>query len=104
MAKYSYIRWSYSILHKQVCEMIATIRDTFVWRFSCRYTQEALKQLASKTKHLGQYCIRLIRGYSQGTKVISKQNIKAKIALPSWIFLKTGARVLCKPFYARYQA
>ena len=56
--------------------MIATIRGTFVWRFSCRYTHEALKQLVSKTQHLDQYCVtlawRLSRGYSQGTKVISK--------------------------------
>ena len=35
--------------------MIATIHDTFVWRFSCGYTHEAPKQLASKTKHLDQY-------------------------------------------------
>ena len=34
---------------------------------------EALKQLASETKHLGQYCVRLSCGYSRGTKVISKQ-------------------------------
>ena len=97
MAKYSYIHWRYGILHKQVCEMIATIRDTFVWRFSCGYSHEALKQL-------GQYCVRLSCGYSQGTKVISKQNIKAKIALPSWIFTKIGERVLRKLFYVRYQA
>ena len=45
MAKYSYIHWSYGILHKHVCKMIATIRDTFVVRFSCGYTHEALKQL-----------------------------------------------------------
>ena len=43
------------------------------------YTHEALKQLASKTKHLGQYCVRLSCGYSRGIKVISKQNIKAKL-------------------------
>ena len=65
-------------------------------------THEALKQLASKTKHLGQYCVRFSCGYSRGTKVISKQNIKAKIALPSWIFTKTVRRMstlqtfLCK--------
>ena len=86
--------------------MIATqyIRDTFVWKFivADSYTHEALKQLASKTKHLGQYCVRLSCGYSRGIKVISKQNIKAKIALPSWIFTKTGERVLRKLFYARY--
>ena len=75
MAKYSYIHWSYGILHKQVYKMIATIHDTFVWRFSCEYTHEALKQIASKTKHLGQYCVRLSCGYSRDTKVISKQNI-----------------------------
>ena len=68
--------------------MIATIRDTFIWKFSCGYTHEALKQLASKTKYLGQYCNRL-SCYSRGTKVISKQNILAKIALPLWIFMKT---------------
>ena len=89
-------------MHKQVCEMIATLRDTFVWRFSCGYTHEALKQLASKTKHLGQYCIRLSCGYSRGTKVISKQNIKAKIASPLWIFTKTGERVLRKLFDPSY--
>ena len=80
MAKYSYIYWSYGILHKQVCKMIATIYS--------RLSYGGL--VASKTKHLGQYCVRLSCGYSQGTKVISKQNIKAKIALPSWIFMKTG--------------
>ena len=79
MAKFSYIHWSYGTLHKKVCEMIATICDTFVWRFSCGYTHKVLKQLASKAKHLGQYCIRLSYGYSRGTKVISKQNIEAKI-------------------------
>ena len=68
MAKYSYIHWSYSILYKQVCEMIATICNTFVWRFSCGYTHKALKQLANKTKHLGQYCVRLSCGYSRSTK------------------------------------
>ena len=67
------------------------------------YTHEALKQLANKTL-VGQYCVRLSCGYSRGIKVISKQNIKAKIALPSWIFTKTDERVLRKLFYARYQA
>ena len=38
----------------KVCEMVTIIRDTFVWRFSCRYIHEALKQLASKTKCLGE--------------------------------------------------
>ena len=107
MAKYSYIHWSYTVscINKFAkILMIATICDTFVWRFSCgySYTHEALKQLASKTKHVGQYCFRLSCGYSRGIKVISKQNIKAKIALPSWIFTKTGERLstsqtfLCK--------
>ena len=52
-ANYSYINFivaSYDILHKKVCEMSATIRNTFVWRFSRRYTP------------------------AQSTKAISKQN------------------------------
>ena len=65
MAKFSYtfIGATVSCINK-FCKMIATIRYTFVWRFSCGYTHEALKQLASKTKHLGQYCVRLSCGYS----------------------------------------
>ena len=90
-------------LHKQVCEMIAIIYSRLSYGGLVADT-ETLKQLASKTKHLGQYCVRLSCGYSRGTKIISKQNIKAKIALPSWIFTKTGERVLRKLFYARYQA
>ena len=39
----------YGILHRKVCEMVASIRDTFVWRLSCGYIHEALKQLASIT-------------------------------------------------------
>ena len=93
IAKYSYIHWSYGILHKQVCQMIATIFAILSYGglVADSYTHEALKQLASKTKHLGQYCVRLSCGYSRGIKVISKQNIKAKIALPSWIFTKGQA-------------
>ena len=49
MAKYSYIHWSYGILHKQVCEMIATIRNAFIWRLNCGHTHEALMKLANKT-------------------------------------------------------
>ena len=64
------------------------------------YSRSAKSIIASKTKHLGQYCVRLSCGYSRGIKVISKQNIKAKIALPPWIFTKTGERVLRKLFYA----
>ena len=75
-------------MHKQVCETIAIPS----YEGLQIYTHKALKQLASKTKHLGQYCVRLSCGYSRGTKVISKQNIKAKIALPSWIFTKIVRR------------
>ena len=59
---------------------------------------EALKQLASKTKHLGQYCVRLSYGYSRGIKVISKQNIKVKIALSLRIFTKTGKEITSQTF------
>ena len=66
----------YGILHRKVCEMVASIRDTFVRRLSCGYIHEALKQLASITKHLGEYhatfACRLSCGYSRGTKSISK--------------------------------
>ena len=72
MAKFSYIHWSYGILHKQVYEMIAIL---LYGGLVADHTHEALKRLASKTKNLGQYCVRLSCGYSRGTKVISKQNI-----------------------------
>ena len=61
---------------KKASKMIATI--CLIPSYGCLVadmTHEALKQLASKTTHLGQYCVRLSRGYSRGTKVISKQNI-----------------------------
>ena len=50
---------------KKVSEMIATIR--LIPSYGCLVadmTHEALKQLASKTKHFGQYCVRLSHGYS----------------------------------------
>ena len=31
---YTYYCLYYSILHKKVCEMVTSIRDTFVWRFT----------------------------------------------------------------------
>ena len=62
MAKYSYIHWSYGILHKQVCEMIATIYSRL--SYGGLVADILTKQLASKTKHLGQYCVRLSCGYS----------------------------------------
>ena len=37
--------------------MAASIHDTFVWRFSCGCIHEVLKQLAGKTKHLGEHCV-----------------------------------------------
>ena len=56
-----------------VASQVATIHDTFIWRCSCGYNHEALKQLINKAKHLGEHCIafkrRLSRGYSRGTKV-----------------------------------
>ena len=60
------------MLHKQVYEMIAIL---LYGDLVADHNHEALKRLASKTKHLGQYCVRLSCGYSRGTKVISKQNI-----------------------------
>ena len=47
MAKYSYIHWSYGILHKQVYEMIAIL---LYGGLVADHTHEALKRLASKTK------------------------------------------------------
>ena len=61
-ANNSYILWSYDILHEQVCGMVTTICDTFVWKYSCGYTHEAPKQSASKTKHLGKHALPLYGG------------------------------------------
>ena len=63
-------------MHRKFCKMVMSIRDTFVWRFSCAYIHEAPEQLASTTIHLGEHCVtfawRLSCGYSRGTKAISK--------------------------------
>ena len=50
--------------------MVMSIRDAFVWRFSCRYIHKALKQLATITEHLGEHCVTFARMLSCGYCIV----------------------------------